>query len=101
MESQHLNPVQIINLVTQLMSKMEFDKLGDLAQRDERVLEQLVQALHNGQGPVGFLAATGLSKAGEAAVEPLLEALQSETFTVRQASAIALGTSAIRGQSWV
>ena len=91
MESRRLNPVQIILHVTQLLSERRFDELGDLARQDERVLHHLVRTLRDGRGPFCFFAATGLSKAGQAAVEPLLEALQDEQYVVRQVSALALG----------
>jgi HEAT repeat protein len=91
MESRKLNSVQIILLVTQLMSERRFDELGDLARQDERVFNHLVQTLRDGRGPFCFFAATGLSKAGESAVEPLLEALQDGQHVVRQVAALALG----------
>jgi HEAT repeat protein len=91
MESKQLNSVQVIILVGQLLSERRFDELGELARQDERVLYQLVETLREGRGLFSFFAATGLSKAGEAAVEPLLEALQDEQYVVRQAAAVALG----------
>jgi len=91
MESENLNPVQIILLVTRLLSDRRFDELGDLARKDERVLHHLVETLRGGRGPFCFFAATGLSKAGQAAVEPLLEALQDGQYVVRQVAALALG----------
>ena len=91
MESKKLNPVQIILLVTQLLSERRFDELGDLARKDERVLHQLIETLRDGKGPLCFFAATGLSKAGASAVEPLLEALQDGQYVVRQLAALALG----------
>ena len=91
MESKKLNPVQIILLVTQLLSERRFDELGDLARKDERVLHHLVQTLRDGKGPFCFFAATALSKAGASAVAPLLEALQDGQYVVRQLAALALG----------
>ncbi len=91
MESEKLNQVQIMLLVTQLLSEMRFDELGDLARKDERVFDHLVQTLRGGKGPFCFFAATALSKVGEAAVEPLIEALQHSQYPVRQVAALALG----------
>jgi HEAT repeat protein len=91
MESQKLNAVQVIVLVSRLLSERRFDELGDMARQDERVFDQLVQTMREGKGPFCFFAAAGLSKAGEAAVAPLLEALQDRQAPVRQIAAFALG----------
>jgi len=91
MESQKLNAVQVIILVGRLLSERRFDELGDMARRDERVLDQIVQTLREGKGPFCFFAATGLSKAGPPAVGPLLEALDDPQHAVRQVAAFALG----------
>lgn len=91
MDTRNLNPVQIITLVGQLLSRQRFDELGNLARQDERVFEQLVGTMRGGQGPFCFFAATALSKVGAAAVTPLVEALHDEQIHVRQISALALG----------
>jgi len=91
MKSENLNQVQIILLVAQLLSEMRFDELGDMARKDARVFDQLVQALKSNRGPFYLFAATALSKVGGAAVEPLLEVLQDGQYPVRQVAALALG----------
>ena len=91
MESKNLNAVQIIPFVGRLLSERRFDELGDLARKDERVLDQLVQTLRSASGPFYLFAATALSKVGKVAVEPLVEALQDEQYPVRQVAAMALG----------
>jgi HEAT repeat protein len=91
MDSKELNSVQVIMLVARLLSERRFDELGELARQDERVLYQLVETLRDGKGMFCFFAAVGLSKAGESAVQPLIEALQDEQYIVRQAAAAALG----------
>ena len=91
MEDNQLNALQVILLVSRLMVEKRFDELGDLARRDPRALDQLVSTLRDGRGLDCFLAATGLSKAGPAAVEPLLAALGDDKHPVRQGAALALG----------
>jgi HEAT repeat protein len=91
MESQNLNAVQIIIRVGELLSERKFDELGELARRDERVFQQLVDTVRGGQGLFSFLAATSLIRVGERAVAPLIEALHDDQYVVRQAAAAALG----------
>ena len=91
MDSRELNSVQVLMLVARLLSERQFDELGALARRDERVLHQLVEVLGEGEGIRCFFAATSLIKAGEPAVAPLLAALEDEKYAVRQAAAMALG----------
>ena len=91
MESKHLNGVQVIILVSRLLSERRFDELGNLARQDERVFDQLVETLREAKWPFSFFAAASLSKTGELAVAPLIEALQDSQGVVRQIAAMALG----------
>jgi HEAT repeat protein len=90
-ETQSLNAVQVIILVSRLLSERRFDELGDLARQDERVFDQIVETMREAKWPFSFFAAASLSKAGELAVAPLIEALQDSQFVVRQIAAMALG----------
>jgi len=91
LKSENLNLVQIIVLVGKLLSERRFDELGEMACKDERVLEQLVRTLRGDEVLFCFFAAAALSKAGKAAVGPLVESLQDGRYPVRQAAALALG----------
>jgi HEAT repeat protein len=82
---------RIAAMVNQGLLERQFDVLGALASADARVLNQLVEITRAGQGMSSLFAATALSKAGEPAVAPLIEALQDEQVIVRQGSAMALG----------
>ena len=82
---------RIAAMVHQGLLERQFDVLGALASVDERVLHQLVEVTRAGQGMSSLFAATALSKAGEPAVAPLIEALRDEQVIVRQGSAMALG----------
>ena len=90
-DSLQLNEVQLIPFVGKLLLDKRFDDLGALARKDKRVLEQLVRAVQEGHAPFFFLAATALSKAGEVALQPLLEMLHHAQYPVRQMAALALG----------
>ena len=91
MDSSNLNAVQVIILVSRLLSEQRYSELGKLARQDERIFIQLIETLRSGRGPFCFFAATSLGKVGKAAVEPLIEAMQDEQYPVRQVSALALG----------
>jgi HEAT repeat protein len=82
---------RIAAMVHQGLLERQFDVLGALASVDERVLHQLVEVTRAGEGMSSLFAATALSKAGEPAVAPLIEALEDEQVIVRQGSAMALG----------
>jgi HEAT repeat protein len=91
MDSHKLNTVQVIILVSRLLSEQRYNELGELARQDERIFNQLVETLRSGKGPFCFFAATSLGKVGQPAVEPLITAMQDEQYPVRQVSALALG----------
>lgn len=91
MDNKDLEAAQARMRTMKLMSERRFDELGDLAQQNELVLNYLVETMRDGSGPFCFFAATGLSKAGQTAVVPLLEALQDEQYVVRQVAALAVG----------
>jgi len=90
-DSLQLNEVQLIPFVGKLLLDKRFDDLGAMARKDKRVLEQLVDAVRAARPPFFFLAATALSKAGEPALQPLLETLHHTQYPVRQMAALALG----------
>lgn len=90
-DSLQLNEVQLIPFVGKLLLDKRFDDLGAMARKDERVLEQLVDTVRQARPPFFFLAATALSKAGEVALQPLLETLDHEQHPVRQMATLALG----------
>ena len=90
-DSLKLNEVQLIPFVGKLLLDKRFDDLGAMARRDKRVLEELVDNVRQARPPFFFLAATALSKAGEPALQPLLETLDHEQHPVRQMAALALG----------
>ena len=91
MESKNLNAVQVIILVSRLLSEQRYNELGELARHDERIFNQLVETLRSGKGPFCFFAATSLGKVGSSAVPPLIEAMGDKVYPVRQVSALALG----------
>ena len=91
MESKNLNAVQVIILVSRLLSEQRYNELGELARHDERIFNQLVETLRSGKGPFCFFAATSLGKVGSSAVPPLIEAMEDKVYPVRQVSALALG----------
>ena len=90
-EGKKPNADRIAAMVHQGLLERQFDVLGAMASVDERVLHQLVEVTRAAQGWSSLFAATALSKAGEPAVAPLIEALQDEQVIVRQGSAMALG----------
>jgi HEAT repeat protein len=91
MDDQKPNTDHIAAMVHQGLVERQFDILGALASADPRALHELVAVTRAGQGTASLLAATALSKAGEPAVAPLIEALQDEPVIVRQGAAMALG----------
>jgi len=91
MDDQKPSPDHIAALVHQGLRERQFDVLGAMANVDPRALQELVAVTRAGQGTASLLAATALSKAGEPAVAPLIEALQDEPIIVRQGAAMALG----------
>ena len=91
MDTKHLNDVQIIAHVGQLLLQQRFDELGAAACSDERVLRQLASILRQAQPPSFMFAGVALSKAGAPAIPALLEALGDGQFPVRQMAGLALG----------
>lgn len=91
MDSTNMNAVQVIILVSRLLSEQQFDMLANLARKDQRVFDQLVETVNSGRVPHYFFAATSLSKVGEQALCPLMDAMKHAQYPVRQIAAMGLG----------
>ncbi|MFN2108401.1 MAG: HEAT repeat domain-containing protein [Anaerolineae bacterium] len=90
-DSLQLNQAQLVQVVGKLLMDKRFADLGVMARKDKRILKLLVDTVQQANPPSFFLAATALSKAGEPALQPLLEMLDHEQHPVRQMAALALG----------
>lgn len=77
--------------ITQLLAEQRYDELKELALKDRAVKNALHMIMLSGAGGLGFAAAVVFSQMGQAGYFPLITAISSKLFYVRQAAAAALG----------